>query len=448
VNLLGSLGALVQNAGAFVVVLGLMIFFHEFGHFITAKAFGMRVFIFSFGFGRRLLGFKWGDTDCRVSLIPLGGYVKLEGEPEDQFSQDTSALGDGRDFTSRPRWQRFVVYLAGPVMNAVLTIGVLTVLYMNGFQVEGSLYDKPIIGSVDAGSPAAAAGLQPGEQILAIDGRPLATWESAEYAVMLRPDSALQLRVRGTDGQEREVALRSTSTSSDKVGTIGVHPLVRVGQVLPGKPAEGAGLRENDAILAIDGKPIASFNDIPLIVAAAAGKTLDLRVWRDGSVREVAVAPRDDGEGPRIGIGPRYVLQKFGFSRAVAESARWTWGMTKLTFETLERLLTAQISPKTMMGPLQIAKASGDAARVGPGPLFYLVAVISLQIGIMNLFPLPPLDGGHLAILLGEGVLRRDFSVTVKAWIMNAGAMALFLLLGLVVYFDLSKTSLLGKYLP
>ncbi len=447
--MLSSAGALLQNTGAFIVVLGLMIFFHEFGHFITAKAFGMRVFIFSFGFGRRLLGFKWGDTDCRVSLVPLGGYVKLEGEPEDHLSEDTRALGDGRDFTSRPRWQRFIVYLAGPAMNAVLTIGVLTVLYMNGFQVDGSLYDKPIIGSVDAGSPAAAAGLRPGEQILAIDGKALATWESADYAVMLRPDAALQVKVRGTDGQEREVAVRSTSTSSDKIGTIGVHPLVRVGKVLPDKPAAAAGLRENDAILAIDGKPIGSFNEIVgLVGTAPAGKTLTLRVWRAGQVTELPVTPRDDGEGPRIGVGAHYVLQKFGFGEAVREASRWTWGMTKLTFETLERLLTAQISPKTMMGPLQIAKASGDAARVGPGPLFYLVAVISLQIGIMNLFPLPPLDGGHLAVLLFEGLLRRDFSLTVKTWIMNAGAMALFLLLGLVVYFDLSKTSILGKYLP
>ncbi|PYQ52546.1 MAG: hypothetical protein DMF78_11055 [Acidobacteria bacterium] len=446
-SVMSGAGALLQNTGAFIVVLGLMIFFHEFGHFITAKAFGMRVFIFSFGFGRRLFGFKWGETDLRVSLIPLGGYVKLEGEADDAISEDTSARGDGKDFTSRPRWQRFIVYLAGPAMNAVLTIAVLTVLYMNGFQVEGSLYDRPIIGSVEAGSPAAAAGLRPGDQIVAIDGKPVTTWESTEYAVMLRPDTALNLRIR-RDGQELEVPVRSTSTSSDKVGTIGVHPLVRVGQVLPGKPAQAAGLRENDAILAIDGKPVRSFNEIPVMIGAAAGKTLTLTVWRDGKVVEVPVAPRDDGEGPRIGIGPRYILQKFGFSQAVREATRWTWGMTKLTFETLQRLLTAQISPKTMMGPLQIAKASGDAARVGPGPLFYLVAVISLQIGIMNLFPLPPLDGGHLAILLFEGLLRRDFSVTVKAWIMNAGAMALFLLLGLVVYFDLSKTSLLSKYLP
>jgi regulator of sigma E protease len=142
------------------------------------------------------------------------------------------------------------------------------------------------------------------------------------------------------------------------------------------------------------------------------------------------------------------VLKQFGPVAAVAEALRWSWNMTRQTFEVLGRLITAQLSPRTMMGPLGIAKASGDAARGGAGPLFYLVAVISLQIGIMNLFPLPPLDGGHLAILVGESILRRDFSLTVKTWIMNAGAVVLFALIGLVLYSDLSKTSWLGKYLP
>ena len=162
---------ILTNTAAFVAVLGLMIFFHEFGHFITAKAFGMRVFIFSFGFGPRLAGFKWGDTDLRVSAIPLGGYVKLEGEAEDHLSEDTSRLGDGKDFSTRPRWQRFLVYLAGPFMNVVLTVGVLTALYMVGFQVDASLYDRPIVGTVAADSPAAQAGLQPGDEIVAIDGK-------------------------------------------------------------------------------------------------------------------------------------------------------------------------------------------------------------------------------------------------------------------------------------
>jgi regulator of sigma E protease len=406
----------------------------------------MRVFIFSFGFGKRLLGVQWGETDLRISAIPLGGYVKLEGEPDDHISEDTTPLGDGKDFGLRPRWQRILVYVAGPVMNVVLTVGVLTILYMNGFQVEGSLYDKPIVGSVEVNSPAAAAGLQPGDEILSIDAKPLASWEEAEFAVMLRPDTSYQLRYRR--GGEILLATLRSGSSAEKVGTIGVGPLVRVGEVLPGKPAAEAGILSGDAILSIDGRPIKSFNDIPPIVGAAGGKTLSVELWRDGQRRTVAVRPRDDGEGVRIGVGPRYILQKFAFGGALQASLRWTWGMTRLTFETLKRLLTAQISPKTMMGPLQIAKASGDAARVGPASLFYLVAVISLQIGIMNLFPLPPLDGGHLAILLGESVIRRDFSLQVKTWIMNAGALALFVLLGLVVYFDLSKTAMLKNVLP
>jgi regulator of sigma E protease len=428
-------------------VLGNIIFVHEFGHLNVAKAFGMRVFIFSFGFGKRLFGFQWGDTDCRVSLVPLGGYVKLEGEPEDHLSEDTSAKGDGDDFTSRPRWQRFLVYLAGPAMNAALTISVLSVFYMIGFAVDASRFDRPIVGAVDPASPAAKAGLVPGDEITAIDGKPYTSWEEAQFHILLSPDRALGLRVR-RGGEEREVVLRSESVTQERVGSIGVYPLVRVGQVLDQQPAAEAGLKTDDAILKIGDAAIKSFTDIPPLVAAAAGKPLVVKLWREGQVLDVSVTPRDTGSGPRIGIAPKTVLKKFGPVEAVGESLRWTWEMTRQTFDVVGRLLTARISPKTMMGPLGIAKASGDAARDGIGSLFFLMAVISLQVGILNLFPLAPLDGGHLAILAGESVLRRDFSLTVKAWIMNAGAAVIFLLIGLVLYSDLSKTSLLGRFLP
>jgi regulator of sigma E protease len=407
----------------------------------------MRVFVFSFGYGKRLLGFKWGDTDCRISAIPLGGYVKLEGEADDLVSEDTSRMGDGRDFGTRPRWQRFLVYVAGPLANGVLTVAVLSSLYMIGFQVDASLFDRPIVGAVDAGSPAEAAGIAPGDEIVAIDGKPQRSWEDAQYAILIRPEATIELRVR-RGAEERPVSLKAGADGAERVGTIGVHPLVRVGAVLPGSAAEAAGLRPDDAILSIDGKPIRSFLEIPPVVAAAAGRALQLVLWRDGTLREVEVTPLEKGDGPRIGIGPKTIARKLGLIAAVREAVRWSWGMTRQTFEILGRLLTRQISPKTMMGPLGIAKASGDAARGGLGALFYLVAVISLQVGIMNLFPLPPLDGGHLAILAGESLIRRDFSVEVKAWIMNAGAMALFLLIGLVLYSDLSKTSWFSKYLP
>jgi regulator of sigma E protease len=437
----------LTNAFAFVVVLGVMIFFHEFGHFITAKGFGMRVFIFSFGFGRRLFGFKWGDTDCRVSLIPLGGYVKLEGEPDDRLSEDTSARGDGRDFTSRPRWQRFIVYVAGPVMNGVLTVGVLSFLYMAGFQVDAALYDRPVVGVVEPGSPAESVGLQPGDEILSVDGQPVSSWEEAHYAILVRPGTDVRLRF-GRQGEVQEATVRTGTTSVDKVGTLGVHPLVRIGAVAEKSPAEEAGLRPDDAIVGIDGKPVRSFGDIPPLVVAGAGRALALQVYRGGRMLEIPVTPRDKGAGPQVGIGPKTVVKKFGPVRAVREAFAWTVSMTRQTFDVLGRLVTGRISPKTMMGPLGIAQASGDAARGGLAPLAYLVAVISLQVGILNLLPLPPLDGGHLAILAGEGVARRDFSEQVKVWIMNAGAMVLFLLIGLVLYSDLSKTSLIGRYLP
>ncbi len=463
---------LLTTVAAFVVVLGIIIFVHEFGHLILAKALGMRVLVFSFGFGKRLFGFKWGDTDCRVSALPLGGYVKLEGEPDDlvtppapegeraglEQSEDaakkTIALSDGElvrvddpdYFTNRPRWQRFLVYLAGPSMNALLTIAVLSGFFMVGFAVEASRFDRPIIGALDPGSPAEKAGLVPGDEILSIDARAIASWDEAQYQVVLRPDKTLNLRIR-RGGETHEVAVRSTATSVERVGSIGVHPLVRVGQVLPGQPAEAAGVRPDDAILAIDGKPIRSFSEIPPVVAAAGSRALTFRLWRDGKTLEVAITPRDSGVGPKVGIAQKMVIKKFGPLTAVGEAVRSTWEMTRQTFDVVVRLLTAQISPRTMMGPLGIAQASGDAARSGLAPLLSLVAMISLQVGILNLFPLAPLDGGHLAILAVEGMVRRDLNPMVKNWIMNAGAAVIFLLIGLVLYSDVSKMSFVQRIL-
>jgi regulator of sigma E protease len=438
---MGSLTTLVS----FVAVLGIIIFFHEFGHFITAKAFGMRVFIFSFGFGRRLLGFKWGDTDCRVSLVPLGGYVKLEGEPEDHISQDTSTLGDGRDFTSRPRWQRFVVYLAGPIFNGILAVAVFTGLFMIGYGVDAVLRDRPVIGVVQPGSPAATAGLQPGDEILAIDGAPQKDWEDALVAIAIRPDRSLQLRVR-RGAEEKDFTVRSTVVAQG-AGQIGVSPLVRVGQLVPGGAAERAGIKTDDGILTVGGKPVASFGDIPALLGAEPAGPVAIRLLRDGAILDLSVTP----EGGKIGIYNKTITRKLGLGPAIKEASAATWNLVRQTFQILGGLVTASISPKAALaGPLGIAKASGDAARSNApiAALMFLVATLSVSVGILNLFPLPPLDGGHLAVLAAEGVIRRDLSLRVKTWIMNAGAMVLFLLIGLVLYSDLSKTSLLQKYLP
>jgi regulator of sigma E protease len=452
---------------SFLLMLGVIIFVHEFGHFITAKAFGMKVFVFSFGFGKRLLGFKWGDTDIRLSLVPLGGYVKLEGEPEDYVS-DMKAPGTGDDpslqkaalsdgelidvenpnyFTSRPRWQRIVVYLAGPFMNAVLTVAVITAFHMRGFGMEATLFDPPVVGGVEAGTPAAAAGMQPGDRIAAIDDQAVKSWEEAHYALALKGARDVKLRLERA-GQQQELSVRTDveKQGGSDIGRLrGVSPLVRVGEVAKGAPAEQAGLREGDGIVQVGATPVRAFTDLQAAVAAAGVQPVPVKVFRDGRILELQVTPRDMGQGPKLGIASKVVIRKFGFLRAVKESVIWTGDMTVKTFEVIKGLVTAQISPKNIMGPLGIAQASGEAARQGPGQWFFLMALISIQVGILNLFPLAPLDGGHLAILMGESVARRDLSPNAKAWIMNAGALMLFALIGLVLYNDLSKTALFGK---
>jgi len=428
---------------AFILVLGVIIFVHESGHLLVAKAFGMRVFIFSFGFGKRLFGFQWGDTDCRVSLIPLGGYVKLEGEPEDHLSEDTSAavVGDGRDFLSRPRWQRLLVYLAGPAMNVALTVAGFTTLFMLGWRPEPTLQEPAVIGVVEPDSPAALAGLRPGDEITAVDGQPQANWGQAQVAILLRPDREITLSLRH-DGTTRDVTLHTRVEGAQKAGSIGVTPLVVVGDVVPDQPAARAGLHSGDGIVAIDGSPVRSFDDVVKAVRGAQGPALALQIYRAGSFQELTVTPNEG----RIGVASTGGGRPLSFLPAVGHGLEQTWQATKQTGGMLRDLVTARISPRAgLAGPIGIAKLSGEAARAGLPAVVYVITMISLSVGLLNLFPLAPLDGGHMAILVGEGIFRRDFSVTVKTWVMNAGAAVIFLLIGLVLYSDLSK---ILKFLP
>ncbi len=444
----------LQSIGPFLVVLGIIIFVHEFGHFITAKAFGMRVFIFSFGFGKRLVGFKRGDTDYRLSLIPLGGYVKLEGEPEDHLSEDTSTLGDGKDFTARPRWQKFLVYLAGPFMNAVLTIGLLTALFSTGSgEVDATLFSPAVIGAVEPDSPAARAGVLPGDEIVSVDGKLVDSWDDAMLAILIRPDADIRLGVRRS-GAEQVLSVRSTArphaedtSGKELVGHIGVYPMLLV-KPDAGLAAAEAGVLAGDKLVRANGRPIGSLEDLLEVVTAAKDQPVQLELFRNGTTMTIPVTPRPTAEGLRIGLRRHTILKSFGLRGAFVEACRSTWQQTRLTFEVVQRLLTAKLSPKTMMGPLGIGKKAGEEAQRGLASFVSLIAMISLQVGILNLFPLAPLDGGHLAIIGVEGLIRRDLSLDVKTWIMNAGALMLLGLIVVVLYSDLSKTSFLSKYLP
>ncbi len=438
-----AIGSFANSTLALIVVLGIIIFFHESGHFLLAKAFGMRVFIFSFGFGRRLFGFKRGDTDYRVSLIPLGGYVKLEGEPDDVISEGTAPRGDGNDFLSRPRWQRLIVYVAGPAMNAVLAILTFTIIFMMGVGVPGVRYDTPTIGAIEPGSPAETVGLLPGDTITKFDGEPASDWEQVQIGILMRPNRDIAMEVtRGT--QIIPVTVRSRMIE-EKLGDIGVFPLVRIGQVVAGSPAEAAGLKVDDGLLRVAGAPLRSFADVPEKVRAAGDSPISFELLRGGERLTLDIAPREG----RVGISEKFVIKKFGFVRAAKEAGRETWDRTAQMLGLLKQLLTFRVAAKSALsGPIGIAQAAGEAARTGIVSILFLIALLSISVGVLNLFPMAPLDGGHIAVLLAEMVIRRDLPEKAKIMFMNAGFVLIMALMVFILYSDLSKLPWLSRFLP
>ncbi len=438
-----AIGSFANSTVALIVVLGIIIFFHESGHFLLAKAFGMRVFIFSFGFGKRLFGFKRGDTDYRVSLIPLGGYVKLEGEPDDVVSEDTAPKGDGNDFTARPRWQRLIVYVAGPAMNVVLAVLTFTIIFMLGVGVPGVRYDAPTIGAIEPSSPAASAGLEPGDTITEFDGEPAIDWEQVQIGVLMRPNRDIAIEVaRGTERLKKTVRSR---VIDERMGDIGVFPLVRIGQVAAGSPAEAAGLKVDDGLLRVAGAPLQSFADVPAKVRAAGDQPIAFEILRGAERLTLNIAPRQG----RVGISEKFVIKKFGLFRAVREAGRETWDRTVQMMGLLKQLLTFRVDAKSALsGPIGIAQAAGEAARTGVVSILFLIALLSISVGVLNLFPIAPLDGGHIAVLLVEMVIRRDLSDKIKLVFLNLGFILVMALMVFIIYSDLSKLPWLSRFLP
>ena len=418
---------------AFVFALGVIIFVHELGHLMMAKAFGMRVDTFSLGFGRRLWGFKRGDTDYRVSLIPLGGYVKLAGEEE--------ATGDPREFNSKPRWQRVLVFLAGPSMNILLAIALIAIVFMVGIEVPDLQSIPPVLGTVEAGSPAAQAGLQPGDRIVEVNGKAVDRWQDVGFATMTSPGKAVHL-VAERNGQRLAVDVVPQKVPRYEFGdTGGMFPVVlpRVSQVMPGSPAAAAGFQIGDEIRSLDGRAVADPGAFVTYISAHPNQPVRVEVARGPAIETLTVTPRDEGGKGKIGVGVG-VYQRYGPARAVVESVKYNWYITQQTFAVLGKLLRREMAAKSAFsGPLEIANLSGAAARAGFKNLLYLMGFISISIAILNLLPLPVLDGGNIFILLFESVIRRDLSLVIKERINQVGFVLLMALMVMVLYFDVVK---------
>jgi regulator of sigma E protease len=423
---------------AFVFVIGVLVFVHELGHFLAARRIGVRVLKFSLGFGPRLVGFTRGDTEYCVSIIPLGGYVKMAGE-----NAEDPRSGQPDEFLSKTKWERFQVLIAGPAMNILLAVVVLAVVLMQGADVPAYLDEKPVIGSVEKGSPAEKAGFATGDRILTVDGRTVETWESFDVAIgMSRPNREVVVTVQRASGTT-SLPVTPGAQGKFEVGHIGVFPNVhpRVRSVAPGDPADRAGLKTGDIVLAVNGEAVNFARHLSDAIGKSAEKPIVLSVRRGGQDLQVPVTPRKDGTIGRIGISIGNEMRRFEPTpwEAVTLSVERTWEMSGLILRTLWGLISGATSPKQLMGPVGIAQLSGESAQEGWVSLLGLLASISLNLGLLNLLPIPVLDGGHIFIMALEGVARRDFSVRVKERMLFAGFVLLMLLMVTVIYNDLTR---------
>lgn len=436
---------------AVAVILGFMILIHEFGHYAVAKFFGVRVETFSIGFGKRLIGFRKGETDYRIAAIPLGGYVKMSGEnPMDERT------GDPREFLSHPRWHRFLIAIAGPVMNIVLAIGLLTVVYM--IRYDYPLYlDKPaVIAGVTRNSPAEKAGIEPGDRIVGIGGIQNPTWDQVGPRVMLSPNQPLTITVQRGDQTFQKTVVPQAVTSSE-VGSAGWYPnaSVVVQSLESGMPAAKAGLQEDDRIIAMDGKAVPSIESLIDMLQSNKEKPVQLAVMRDGKQLQFTMTPvlaATDVPGEkhyRLGFvsEPQMKTGSLSFPRAFNQSVQDNKRTTVLILQLVERLVQRKISLRAVSGPIGIAQDAGEAAQQkGWTPLMELTSALSLNLGIFNLLPIPILDGGVILFLLIESLMRRDISLRIKERVYQAAFVFLVVFAVMVIYNDIAKTLPGGRF--
>ena len=451
------------SAAAFIVLVGAIIVVHEGGHFVVAKLCRVRVEAFSIGFGPRLFGFKIGDTEYKVCLLPLGGFVKMTGETESGL---TGSPSDGQEpvddpgaFTAHPRWQRMLIGVAGPTFNFLLTLSLMWFYFAFINEVPAATVKTTSVEWVTPGSAAATAGIETGDEIVSFDNIKNPDWEIVYDHIRLNANQMVPVAVeRG--GNTLQLSLRvPASAKSDEfdLTDAGISPQylpgpIAVAEVQPGLPAEQAGLRGGDAIEAVDGHAFHSVNTLLAYMQAGMGKPLTLTVLRNGANLQITATPTKLDTRWMLGFSTTQIPirdEPLSFVSAAGKSLSFFKNNSLLVGEVLNRLFTHRLSVTQMMGPVGIAKAAGEAAQMdGWYPKFGLASEISLQLGILNLMPFPILDGGMILLLLIESVLRQDISMTIKERIYQAAFVVLMAFIAFTIFNDVSKLQLFTHVKP
>jgi regulator of sigma E protease len=446
---------------AFLVAIGVLVSVHEFGHFWVARKLGIRVLRFSIGFGKPLWRHVGGKDQVEyvVAAVPLGGYVKLLDEREGNVEPHEAP----RAFNRQPVWKRIAVLLAGPAFNLLFAIFLYWILFMVGVPAP-----KPIIGQVAPGSIAERAGLKYEDQILSVSGKRTPNLEAATLAILedLTDDGTIHLHVRGTGGEERDADLvvgdRSRELTQPEALLPGLgfdiwRPRVRpvIGQVTPDSPGAAAGLKAGDEILSFDGQRVTDFNQFSKLVVPSAGRRVDLEIRRNGAAQTVSVTPREEKVGDRkigrIGIAPSgelldpdkvseiFTVQRYAPAAALGEAALKTWDTSLFTLRIVGRIVTGDVSLKAISGPISIAETTGFAARQGWRVFLTTLALISISLGVLNLLPIPILDGGQVVYQLAELVKGRPVSERAQLLGQQIGIAMLILMMTLAFYNDIAR---------
>jgi regulator of sigma E protease len=448
----------VTTIVAFVAVLGVLILVHEFGHFLVARLAGVGVERFSIGFGPVLWRYRGPQTEYCLSAVPLGGYVKMMGDDENPLEGGkTGDVDPARAFNGKPLPVRFLIVFAGPAMNAVLAAVIFALVFM----LLGRPVVPSVVGRLTGGGPAVQAGLAMGDRIIAVDGRPVQYWEEVLQAVQDQHGGIVQFTVK-RDAGERTVRVTPLSSrvrdlfgDERDVWDIGARPFTApvIGEVLGGLPAERAGLRSGDTVVAIDGKPVGTWDEVAETIRQRAGQPTPLEIKRGTEMLTVSVVPNAFKErGPdgketeigRIGISPAAPTTYVRSNPIVAiwDGVVRTVEVTELTAIGLYKIVRGQLERSNIGGPIQIAVTAGEQARQGLPSLAVFTAVISVNLFLLNLLPVPMLDGGHLLFFACEAVLGRPLSVRKREVAQQVGFVLLVLLMVYAMYNDLDRFGL------
>jgi regulator of sigma E protease len=438
---MASVANLASNIWWYLVLIGVMILIHELGHYWAARFFDVKVEAFSFGFGPRLFGFRKGETDFRFSAILFGGYVKMAGEQPG----DETAVNDPRSFLNKPRWQRAIIAFAGPAINIVLAVALLAGLFM--FQYPKIPTQKqPYVGYVLPEGAAAKAGIKEGDRVVQLDDNLNPDWEDILYKEVASAGQPMQVRVL-RNGDYLTIPVTPVLDPRQGVGMAGWSERgeILLGSIKEGFAASRAGLQKGDRVIAINGQPIYSAARIHEMIRESGGKPLELRFSRNGQEQSVTVTPTKEAvDGPEryvigVQLEPRIDLIKLAPMDAIRESFRQNSKNATLIFKFLRGIVERRMSPKSLEGPIRIAQISGEAAREGAGAFLGLMAMVSLNLAIFNLLPIPILDGGVILMLLIEMIMRRDLSLSVKEAVLKVGFVFLMAVVVFVIYNDIAK---------